>query len=264
MLNFRNTALAMIVLAIVVLILFLIGLKPGMFPLVFLVAWVFLLVLGSVKICMNFYVRAFCRGRTKEKVITLTFDDGPDPEVTPAVLDLLRKRQIKAAFFTIGKKADKHPEILQKIQAEGHAIGLHSYSHGYFFDLYGRKKMERDLVKVLEWKGGKVEQGPSFVGMTGGKKILFRPPYGVTNPTVARVVRKLGLSVIGWSVRSLDTSIKDPVKVAQRVNSRLHPGAVVLMHDTRSDLPVILENVIQHALEQGYRFVGLEEMMASE
>jgi peptidoglycan/xylan/chitin deacetylase (PgdA/CDA1 family) len=267
MLNFRNTALAMIVLAVVVLILFLIGLKPGIFPLIFLVAWILLLVLGSVKICMKFYVKAFCKGLTKEKVVSLTFDDGPDPLVTPAVLDILRRHQIKAAFFIIGKKAEKHPEILQKIQAEGHAVGLHSYSHGYFFDLYGRKKMERDLVKAGEiagaelWEGGKVEKDPSFVGMTGGKSVLFRPPYGVTNPTVAQVVKKLGLSVIGWSVRSLDTTIKDPVNVGQRVNSRLHPGAVVLMHDTRKDLPVILENVIHHALEKGYRFVGLEEMM---
>jgi peptidoglycan/xylan/chitin deacetylase (PgdA/CDA1 family) len=103
---------------------------------------------------------------------------------------------------------------------------------------------------VEKWNGGKVEPGK-----------FFRPPYGVTNPTVAKVAKKLGYRVIGWSVRSLDTTIKDPVKVAERVNRRLHPGAVILMHDTRKDLPVILENVIKNALEKGYRFVGLEEMM---
>ena len=90
---------------------------------------------------------------------------------------------------------------------------------------------------------------------------MFRPPYGVTNPTLARVVKKMGLVVIGWSIRSLDTMIKDPKKVAARIRKRLHPGAVVLMHDTRKDLPVILEEVIKNAKEKGYRFIGLEEMM---
>ena len=113
--------------------------------------------------------------------------------------------------------------------------------------------MERDLEDG--WKGGKVEEWKS------GEGVLFRPPYGITNPTLAKVVKRLGFKVVGWSIRSLDTTIKDPKKVAARIRKRLHPGAVVLMHDTRKDLPVILEEVIKNAKEKRYRFIGLEEMM---
>ena len=256
MLNFRNTSIALIVFAVLVAILLFFNIRLGMFPLLALIIWLILLVIGSINICSGFYLKAFCKARTGEKIISLTFDDGPDPEVTPEVIKILRKYNISATFFIIGHKAVNHKELLKKMIEEGHVIGVHSYQHAFFFDLYGKKKMERDLVKASEsvrvewWNGGKVEPGK-----------LFRPPYGVTNPTVAKVVKKLGYRVIGWSIRSLDTTIKDPMKVAERVNNRLHPGAVILMHDTRKDLPGILENVIENAVEKGYRFVGLEVML---
>jgi len=256
MLNFRNTTYAMILLALAVLILLLSGIRPGWYPLIFLAIWLILLVLGSVKICMNFYIKAFCKGKTDEKIISLTFDDGPDPDITPRILEILKKHDIKAAFFPVGMRAEKFPDLVKRIEDEGHVLGVHSFSHDFFFDLFSRKKMERDLllagksVTVEGWKGGRVEKG-----------MLFRPPYGVTNPTVSYVAGKLGYRVIGWSVRSLDTTLKDPRKVAERMNRRLHPGAVVLMHDTRKDLPSILEDVIKNASGNGYRMVGLEEMM---
>jgi peptidoglycan-N-acetylglucosamine deacetylase len=211
------------------------------------------MVIGSMKICMNFYLNAYCKGETNEKVISLTFDDGPDPEVTNEVLKVLQKFKIEAAFFVIGSKAENNPDLVKQILEDGHAVGIHSYRHDFFFDFYGRKKMERDLEEG--WKGGRVEEWKS------GEGVLFRPPYGVTNPTLARVVKKMGLVVIGWSIRSLDTTIKDPRKVADRIKNRLHPGAVVLLHDTRKDLPGIVEEVIVFAKDNGYRFVGVEEMM---
>ena len=89
----------------------------------------------------------------------------------------------------------------------------------------------------------------------------FRPPYGVTNPVVAKVVKKLGYKVIGWSVRSLDTVLKDADKITERVVERLHPGAVILMHDNRDVTPKALEMIITMAKEEGYRFVGLDELI---
>jgi len=111
--------------------------------------------------------------------------------------------------------------------------------------------MEQDLMKT---------EG-LFLKVTGMKPFLFRPPYGVTNPVVAKVAKNLGYKVIGWSVRSLDTVIMDADKITERVVERLHPGAVILMHDDRDVTPKALEMIITRAKEEGYRFVGLDELI---
>jgi len=114
--------------------------------------------------------------------------------------------------------------------------------------------MEQDLLKAEE-----------IIFKSAGKRpLLFRPPYGVTNPTVAKVVKKLGYSVTGWSVRSFDTTIKNADKLAERVIKRLHPGAVVLMHDTQDVTPEAVEIIIRKATGKGYRFAGLEEILGIE
>jgi peptidoglycan-N-acetylglucosamine deacetylase len=111
--------------------------------------------------------------------------------------------------------------------------------------------MEQDLQKADEL----------IMKVTGNKTLLFRPPYGVTNPVLARVVKKLGYRAIGWSVRSLDTVLKDEGKVIERIKDRLHPGAVILMHDDREVTVRVIEKIIFMVKEEGYRFVGIEEMM---
>jgi peptidoglycan-N-acetylglucosamine deacetylase len=267
MLNFRNTSIALLIFIALVAVLFLFNIRLGMFPLLAVIIYFMLLVIGSVKICMNFYLNAFCKGDTDEKVISLTFDDGPDPEVTMEVLKVLKKFKIEAAFFVIGSKAENNPDLVNQILEDGHAVGIHSYKHAFFFDLYARKKMERDLVKAKEAidqvagkHGGMGARGHG--GMVAWEHgFLFRPPYGITNPTLARVVKRLGFIVVGWSIRSLDTTIKDPRKVAERIKKRLHPGAVVLLHDTRKDMPGILEQVIREARAQGYNFIDLKTLM---
>jgi peptidoglycan/xylan/chitin deacetylase (PgdA/CDA1 family) len=265
MLNFRNTAIFIIIVALVVQWMLISGYKWGLYLLVPMAFALLLLVVGSVKICMNFYLKAFCKGRTDEKIVTLTFDDGPNPAVTVELLKVLKEFNIKAAFFIIGHKAEKHPEIVEIIRQEGHVTGNHSYSHSFFFDFYGRKKMERDLIGGLgDWRSGGVGDWRSGGLGDSGVRRYFRPPYGVTNPTVAKVVKKLGWTVIGWSVRSLDTTIKDPERVVKRVVKRLHPGAVILLHDIRPDAALIVEKIILAAKQNGYRFVGLEEMINCE
>jgi len=211
-------------------------------------------VMGSVKICSGFYTDTFCRGASSDKKITLTFDDGPDPVHTAQILKILEKHQVPATFFIIGNKAEKQEELLRQIISKGHSIGNHSFSHAFFFDLYLRKKMERDLIKTEDL----------LLKVTGIKPFLFRPPYGVTNPVVAKVAKKLGYKVIGWSVRSLDTVIKDADKITERVVERLHPGAVILMHDDRDVTPKALEMIITRAKEEGYSFVGLDVLLATK
>ena len=208
------------------------------------------MVMGSAKICSGFYIDVFCRGRTGEKLVALTFDDGPDEIHTPVILDILDKHQVKATFFIIGSKAEKQQDLLRQIVLKGHTPGNHSLSHAFFFDLFGRKKMEQDLKNAEE----------VIKKVTGNKPDLFRPPYGVTTPVLAKVVKKLGYRAIGWSVRSLDTVIKDKEKLVERVIERLHPGAVILMHDDRKITTEVLEDLILKIKKEDFRFVELEKL----
>jgi peptidoglycan/xylan/chitin deacetylase (PgdA/CDA1 family) len=254
MLNFRSASTLVIILAVVVILLMIV--QPDLWWILAGVIGIYLLalIIGSAGIRSGFYLKAICKGKTAEKLATLTFDDGPDENITPKVLAILEKHEIKAAFFVIGKKAKKNVKLLKQIISSGHLAGLHSYSHSLLFDLYRKKTMEQDLLKAED----------VITCNTGKKPLFFRPPYGVTNPVLAKVVKKLGYVVIGWSVRSLDTTIKDAEKVTNRVMRKLHPGAVILMHDTQEVTPEALEKVITGAKEKGYRFVGLEELLGIE
>ena len=113
------------------------------------------------------------------KSVMLTFDDGPHPDYTPMVLDVLRERGVKAVFFLIGENAIENPQIVRRIADEGHMIGIHSLRHTPEFTISSKKLVKRDLnatIKILE-------------ELTGGKIKLFRPPYGVTNPSVGGAVK---------------------------------------------------------------------------
>lgn len=254
MLNFRSASILMNILSVpaIVLVIYRPELWWILVPIISL--YILMLVTGSIYIRSNFYIQALCRGTKSEKVTSLTFDDGPDKIITPKVLAILEKHNIQATFFLIGNKAKKNSGLLRQIIAKGHLVGMHSYSHGFFFDFYLKRNMEQDLLKTEE----------AIMCITGKKPLLFRPPYGVTNPTLATIVKELGYQVIGWSVRSMDTAIKDAGRISERVMRKLHPGAVILMHDTKNITPEAIEMVIIKAKEEGYRFVGLEEMLGIE
>jgi peptidoglycan-N-acetylglucosamine deacetylase len=251
MLNFRTAGITMIILAVVGFLLMIVNIQLVWLLAAFVAVFVYLMMMGSVKICSGFYIDVFCRGSSTEKTVALTFDDGPDEIQTPRILEILDKHQVKATFFIIGSKAENQESLLRQVVAAGHAIGNHSYSHAFFFDLFGRRKMEQDLQKTEDL----------ILKVTGRKPELFRPPYGVTTPVLAKVVKKMGYRVIGWSVRSLDTVLKDKEKLTERVVERLHPGAVILMHDDREITGMVLDDIIVKIKEDGYRIVELEKLI---
>ena len=254
MLTFRSASILMIILAVLVLLL-MIALPHFWWLLIpVIIVYLLMLVIGSANIRSGFYLKAFCQGNTSEKIAALTFDDGPDAKNTPLVLDALEKHHIQATFFLIGNKAEKQAELVRLILSKGHNVGFHSYSHDFFFDFFSNEKMEQDLLKAED----------IMLKETGKRPLLFRPPYGVTNPTLSKVTKKLGYKVTGWSVRSCDTTIKDAERIAERVIRKLHPGAVVLMHDTLDITPVAVEMIIRKAGEAGYHFVRLEELLGVE
>lgn len=236
------------------------------------------MVWASASIRSGVYVRAFCREKTDRKVVYLTFDDGPHPPETERVLDVLRERGARATFFLIGSKVSGNEAVLRRMLEEGHALGLHTYSHAGTFPLLSFDKMLAD-----------VNEGKRAVESVAGKKIsLFRPPFGVTNPTIAKVVRILGLQTVGWDVRSFDTmfckssehsckqsgysckqsehsckqsgySCKQSghdwyVPVVERIMKQVRPGSVILLHDRLYGASDLLALLLDNLAASGYDF----------
>lgn len=203
---------------------------------------------ASYSIKSQVYVRALCRVKTDEKVVYLTFDDGPNAEQTPQVLDVLRRNNATATFFCIGSHVVGNEQIVKRIVDEGHTIGNHSNSHTNNFPLWSRKKMVADI-----------EQCQQVIGQaTGAAPTLFRPPFGVTNPTVAKAVKALNLKTIGWTIRTYDTNGADHAKVARRISRQLCPGAIILLHDRLPQSAERLQTVIDTVRAAGYEIGKLE------
>jgi peptidoglycan-N-acetylglucosamine deacetylase len=187
-----------------------------------LTAYVALVMCGVLFLRLGMFTDVVWRGPEDAEGVALTFDDGPSPEHTPKILDMLDAAKVKAAFFIIGRKAAEHPDVVRAIAARGHAIGLHSFGHDRLFSLRSLRFVRDDLRRGLE----------AIEAITGERPVMFRPPIGHTNPRIAKAADELGLIVVGWSVRALDgVGQARPESVAARVTKRLRRGAIVLLHD---------------------------------
>lgn len=176
----------------------------------------------------------------KKKAVYLTFDDGPTPEITNWTLQTLKKFDAKATFFCIGKNIEKYPEIFQKIIADGHSVGNHTFNH-----LNGWKTDTKDyLDNVLSCK---LETSN-----------LFRPPYGKIKLAQSIKLRQLGYKIIMWDVLSadFDQSIS-PEKCLQNVISNVESGSIIVFHDSQKafhNLEYALPRTLQFLKENGYTF----------
>jgi len=209
-----------------------------------------ILVLGSTLIQFNFYFSSLNKGNTKKKQIALTFDDGPDVQSTQQILDILAKYNLKATFFCIGKKAETQSELIRQMDDDGHLIGNHSYSHANLFSLFSPKKMIQELRLTNDIIAQQIRKKPR----------LFRPPYGVTNPSIGKAIKETKLLTVGWSLRSFDTN-RSPEKVLKKIKNRLQPGEVILFHDDRSNTPQILASLLPWLAENQFEVIGLDELL---
>jgi peptidoglycan-N-acetylglucosamine deacetylase len=154
--------------------------------------------------------------------VALTFDDGPDPQVTPAILDTLAGAGARATFFVIGRLLEKHREVGARALREGHELGNHSWMHSYLQNFYGNDQQQSDVERstrlIQEMSGSTAEP-------------LYRAPVGLKSPALARVAHARHLKVVAWSLHSRDTLARNPDATAARVLSRIAPGDIVLMHD---------------------------------
>ncbi len=161
-------------------------------------------------------------GNRKGHKVALTFDDGPDADITPRILDTLQAHGAHATFFIIGRYAKAHPQLIERMLAEGHELGNHSHSHSRLLNLRATRYMQSDI-----------EQGMAVLNRidASGTGKLYRPPMGLKNPALARVQQSLGLRIIAWSLHSGDTRKRSARDIAQKVLGRIRPGDIVLFHD---------------------------------
>ena len=202
-------------------------------------------------LCSGFHFPVACHGSRESDLVALTFDDGPDSDRTPRVLDILKKHGVPATFFLVGKNIAGNEAILGRIEAEGHLIGTHSWSHSPWFDFYPPRRMKKELLRTAD----------AVKTNTGKSPLIFRPPFGVMNPMLARALRDLPWTVAGWDTRSLDTVIKDPEKILKRITGMLKPGSVILLHDHTDFSSDYLERMILEVQRKGLRFSLLDKVL---
>ncbi|RIH78550.1 polysaccharide deacetylase family protein [Meiothermus hypogaeus] len=188
----------------------------------------------------------------EEKLVALTFDDGPWPD-TVAVLEVLRQYGAKATFFWVGLHLQRRPEIAQQVVVEGHAIGNHTWSH-------------RNTPMTPEEAGEEIERTAALIAHTTGLTTsLFRPPGGRLHNGLADYALQQGYTVVQWSVLGKDTEVLEAESIVENVLHNVQPGSIVLLHDGGGDRRKTVEalHTILPALQaQGYRFVTVPELLA--
>ncbi len=202
----------------------------------------------------NFFIKAkHCNYNINKKTVAITFDDGPNIEFTPKVLALLKKHQAQATFFCIGKNIEKHPDLIKQIIAQNHTVGNHSYIHANNYGFLKTKELIKDITKTQKLLNN--------INQT--KNTLFRPPFGVTNPNIAKAIKKLDLQTIGWSIRSYDTIAKDANKVIAKITTNLQSGDIILLHDTSALSVLILEQLLQWLEKENYTSISVDKLLNS-
>ena len=192
---------------------------------------------------------------TARNEIALTIDDGPDPVVTPQVLDILDRHGAQATFFCVGEKAARYPEVCREIVRRGHAVENHSQNHNHTFSMLGPRGIRCELEAAQH----------TLSQITGQRPTFFRAPAGLRNPFLDPVLTRLGLTLASWSARGFDTRIGDAERVKHALLHGLRAGAILLMHDgnaarTPQGVPVILDvlpAVLESAAAAGLNFVSL-------
>ncbi len=182
--------------------------------------------------------------------VSLTIDDGPDSEVTPAVLDLLDAAGARATFFCIATRAEAHPRLCREIVQRGHSVQNHSHRHSHTFSLLGMRGFAQEITRAQD----------ALAQITGQRPRFFRAPAGLRNPFLAPVLHALQLELVSWTRRGFDTARRDPADVLARLTRELRAGDILLLHDghaarTANGKPVVLE--VLPALLKRFESAGL-------
>ena len=199
---------------------------------------------------------------TARSEVALTIDDGPNPAVTPAVLDLLDAHGARATFFCIARHAQAHPRLCREIVRRGHSVQNHSHQHRHNFSLLGMRGFAREIEMAQD----------VLSQITGERPRFFRAPAGLRNPFLAPVLQRLDLQLVSWTRRGFDTVRTEPERVLARLTHRLAAGDILLLHDgnvahTAAGQPVVLAvlpTLLQRFAQSGLRCVTLPDAARPE
>ena len=207
----------------------------------------------------SYYLPVISRGRKGQEGVALTFDDGPDPLVTPALLDLLDRWEIKATFFVTGERTERYPDLVRSILARGHTIGNHSYSHSPALMLLGKQRLKRE-----------VESAQTLLKQFGIVPLAFRPPVGVTSGHLWRVLLEAGMFCVNFSCRAGDMGNRRIKHLALRILGKVRPRDIILLHDVappKGDVDHLLaefEAILDGLRQRGLAVRPLAQLIGKE
>ncbi|MEK4452402.1 polysaccharide deacetylase family protein [Paenibacillus sp. FSL L8-0506] len=210
----------------------------------------------SLSQLLHKYPETFKTSGPRNKVIALTFDDVPDPRFTPQLLDVLKKYHVKATFFVVGSRAEKHPALVKRMIREGHAIGNHSYDHPQFVKL-----------KMHDFRSQIIETENIIQTLAGYKPRLIRPPYGDISEQQLRWAKNHGYKLVNWNVDSLDWKGLSKTQVRNNILANAGKGAIILQHGgggPGSDLSGTIQalpEVVTIMRKRGYSFVTVPQLL---
>lgn len=193
----------------------------------------------------------FYRGNPAHKEVALTFDDGPHPDSTPRLLEMLRQLHVKATFFVVGTRIETHPELLKAEAADGHCLGNHTFHHDRL------TKVPNAAVPA------EISDCTELIRkVTGQTTRLFRPPGGTFDRAVTDIAQSLGYQTILWTINTGDYETTDSHLIAQRALRGIENGSIILFHDRGQATVNALPEIVSTLKNQGYLFVTIEEMLA--
>jgi len=252
---------------------FLKPLKPRVTVLLILISIIIaiagLIIYGYASPTSELFGKVYYTGPKSDKLIALTFDDGPNDPYTSEILDILKNYQIKATFFVIGKNVELYPETAQRIIGEGHVIGNHSYTHSANLSL--STNINYEITKAEE----------VIFDITGVRPVLFRPPHGKKTPWSLTILNSNGMITITWNNTANDQhnllflGKPNPFQYAHNIIKKAKPGQIILMHDgfgtehgtLKSDRSMLVQSlpiIISELQKQGYQFVTIPELLGIE
>ncbi len=205
---------------------------------------------------VSFFLPIISRGTDKETGVTLSFDDGPHPQSTPVILELLTRHNCKATFFIVAEQAAKYPELVHEILARGHTIGNHSLRHDSLLMLRSPRTIALDIRRAQE-----------ILQRFGVRPLLFRPPVAITNPRLGRILEAEGLVAVNYSCRAFDRGNRNIVNLATRILDRVRPGDIIMLHDLPPHRPDVQEewhrelDQLLDTLHGRYRVVPLARLI---
>lgn len=205
----------------------------------------------------GYFLPVISRGSSNRRVVALTVDDGPDPEMTPRLLSLLRQRGMTATFFVTGQQVRKHPELVRKILAEGHTVGNHSFRHDVLLMLRSSRRLAEEIDHLQE-----------LLASFGIRPLVFRPPVGITNPRLGPVLRRRGMSCVNFDCRAFDAGNRRLEGLSGKLQKKMRPGSILLIHDIRpsgnTDVNLWIseiEDLLDRIAAGGYKVVSLQELI---